>query len=129
MLLHRAVTGTTERFLGVLIEHYAGNFPVWLAPVQVMLIPVADRHNEYARSVAEQLKARGLRVEVDESNARMQAKIRDAQVQKIPYMLVVGDKDQAAGAVSVRLRSGEDLRAKSVEEFLAIAQTAIDNGD
>ena len=129
VLLHRAVTGTTERFLGVLIEHYAGNFPVWLAPVQVMLIPVADRHNEYARSVAEQLKARGLRVEVDESNARMQAKIRDAQVQKIPYMLVVGDKDQAAGAVSVRLRSGEDLRAKSVEEFLAIAQTAIDNGD
>ena len=129
VLLHRAVTGTTERFLGVLIEHYAGNFPVWLAPVQVMLIPVADRHNEYARSVAEQLKGRGLRVEVDESNARMQAKIRDAQVQKIPYMLVVGDKDQAAGAVSVRLRSGEDLRAKSVEEFLAIAQTAIDNGD
>ncbi len=129
VLLHRAVTGTTERFLGVLIEHYAGNFPVWLAPVQVMLIPVADRHNEYARSVAEQLKAKGLRVEVDESNSRMQAKIRDAQVQKIPYMLVVGDKDQAAGAVSVRLRSGEDLRAKSIDEFLAIAQTAIDNGD
>ncbi len=129
VLLHRAVTGTTERFLGVLIEHYAGNFPVWLAPVQVMLIPVADRHNEYARSVAEQLRAKGLRVEVDEGNARMQAKIRDAQVQKVPYMLVVGDKDQAAGAVSVRLRSGEDLRAKSIEEFLALAQTAIENGD
>ncbi|MBL8096596.1 MAG: threonine--tRNA ligase [Anaerolineales bacterium] len=129
VLLHRAVTGTTERFLGVLIEHYAGNFPVWLAPVQVMLIPVADRHNEYARSVAEQLRAKGLRVEVDEGNARMQAKIRDAQVQKVPYMLVVGDKDQAAGAVSVRLRSGEDLRAKSIEEFLALTQTAIENGD
>ncbi len=129
VLLHRAVTGTTERFLGVLIEHYAGNFPVWLAPVQAMLIPVADRHNEYARAVAEQLKAKGLRVEVDEGNARMQAKIRDAQVQKIPYMLVVGDKDQAAGAVSVRLRSGEDLKAKSIDEFIALAQTAIDNGD
>jgi len=129
VLLHRAVTGTTERFLGVLIEHYAGNFPVWLAPVQAMLIPVADRHNDYARSVAEQLKAKGLRVEVDEGNARMQAKIRDAQVQKIPYMLVVGDKDQAAGAVSVRLRSGEDLKAKSIEEFLALAKTAIDSGD
>ncbi len=129
VLLHRAVTGTTERFLGVLIEHYAGNFPVWLAPVQVMMIPVADRHNEYARSVADQLRAKGLRVEVDEGNARMQAKIRDAQVNKIPYMLVVGDKDQAAGAVSVRLRSGEDLRAKSIDEFLALAQVAIENGD
>ncbi len=129
VLLHRAVTGTTERFLGVLIEHYAGNFPVWLAPVQAMVIPVADRHNEYARAVAEQLRAKGLRVEVDEGNARMQAKIRDAQVQKIPYMLVVGDKDQAAGSVSVRLRSGEDLRAKSIDEFLALAGTAIENGD
>ncbi len=122
VLLHRAVTGSTERFLGVLIEHYAGAFPLWLAPVQAMMIPVADRHIPYAREVAEKLKAEGFRVEVDERGERMQAKIRDAQLQKIPYMLVVGDKDQEAGAVSVRLRSGEDLKAKSLAEFIALAK-------
>jgi threonyl-tRNA synthetase len=122
VLLHRAVTGSTERFLGVIIEHFAGAFPLWLAPVQMMLIPVADRHLPYAREVAEKLKAEGFRAEVDERGERMQSKIRDAQLQKIPYMLVVGDKDEAAGAVSVRLRSGEDLKAKTLEEFLALAK-------
>ena len=122
VLLHRAVMGSTERFLGVLIEHYAGAFPVWLAPVQAMMIPVADRHIPYAREVAEKLKAEGLRVEVDERPDRMQAKIRDATLQKIPYMLVVGDKEQAAGAVAVRLRSGEDLKAKPLAEFAALAK-------
>jgi len=122
VLLHRAVTGSTERFLGVLIEHYAGAFPMWLAPVQAMMIPVADRHIPYAREVAEKLKAEGFRVEVDERGDRMQSKIRDAQLQKIPYMLVVGDKDQEAGAVSVRLRSGEDLKAKPLAEFVALAK-------
>ncbi len=93
VVLHRAVTGTTERFLGVLIEHFAGAFPVWLAPVQAVLIPIADRHIPYAREVAHQLKAAGMRVEVNDRGDRMNAKIRDAQKQKIPYMLVVGDKE------------------------------------
>ncbi len=122
VLLHRAVTGSTERFLGVLIEHYAGAFPLWLAPVQAVLIPIADRHAAYAREAAEKLKAEGFRVEVDERPDRMQSKIRDAQLQKIPYMLVVGDKEQAAGAVAVRLRSGEDLKSKSLGEFIALAK-------
>jgi threonyl-tRNA synthetase len=125
VLLHRAVTGSTERFMGVVIEHFAGAFPLWLAPVQAMMIPVADRHIEYARSVAAKLKAQGFRVEVDERGERMQAKIRDATMQKIPYMLVVGDKDQAAGAVSVRLRSGEDLKAKTLDEFIALARAEL----
>ncbi len=129
VLLHRAVTGTTERFLGVLIEHFAGVFPVWLAPVQAMLIPIADRHVAYAREVAAQLASTGLRVEVDASNSRMQAKIRDAQVHKIPFMLVVGDKDQEAGTVSVRLRSGEDLKAKTIDEFVALVRAAVAAGD
>ncbi len=122
VVLHRAVTGSTERFMAMLIEHYAGAFPVWLAPVQAMMIPVADRHIPYAREVAEKLKAEGLRVEVDERPDRMQAKIRDATLQKIPYMLVVGDKEQAASAVAVRLRSGEDLKSKPLAEFVALAK-------
>ncbi len=122
VLLHRAVTGTTERFLGVIIEHFAGAFPLWLAPVQFVVIPIADRHTDYAQQVAANLRARGLRVEVDTRNERMQAKIRDAQVQKIPYMLVVGDKDQQAETVSVRKRSGEDLKAKTLAELWDLIQ-------
>ena len=120
-MVHRALLGSLERFLGVLIEHYAGAFPLWLAPVQVMLVPIADRHVEHARWVASELEAAGLRVEVDERSERMQAKIRDAQLQKVPYMLVVGDKEVEAQAVAVRLRSGEDLGAMSVDAFLAKA--------
>jgi threonyl-tRNA synthetase len=108
-MVHRALLGSMERFLGVLIEHYGGAFPLWLAPVQAMVIPIADRHVEYARRVADELRAEGLRVEVDERGERMQAKIRDAQLQKVPYMLVVGDKEMAAEAAALRCRSGEDL--------------------
>lgn len=118
VVLHRAVTGTTERFLGVLIEHFAGAFPVWLSPVQAMIIPIADRHLEYARSVAEQLKQAGVRVEVDERSDRMNAKIRDAQNQKIPYMLVVGDKEAEQGAVALRLRNGENPGPMPLAAFL-----------
>jgi threonyl-tRNA synthetase len=120
-MVHRALLGSLERFLGVLIEHYAGAFPLWLAPVQVMLVPIADRHVEHARWVASELEAAGLRVEVDERSERMQAKIRDAQLQKVPYMLVVGDKEVESQAVAVRLRSGEDLGSMSVDAFLAKA--------
>ncbi|MGQ9572345.1 MAG: threonine--tRNA ligase [Dehalococcoidia bacterium] len=117
-MVHRALLGSLERFLGVLIEHYAGAFPLWLAPVQVVLVPIADRHLEHTRWVASELEAAGLRVEVDERSERMQAKIRDAQLQKVPYMLVVGDREVKAGSVSVRLRSGEDLGSMSVSDFL-----------
>ena len=118
VVLHRAVTGTTERFLGVLIEHFAGAFPVWLAPVQAVLIPIADRHVGYAREVEAKLKAHGVRLMVDERNDRMNAKIRDAQNQKVPYMLVVGDKEAANGEVALRLRSGENPGPVSLEAFL-----------
>jgi threonyl-tRNA synthetase len=129
VLLHRAVTGTTERFLGVIIEHFAGAFPVWLSPVQARVIPIADRHVDYANQVVQQLKAAGLRVEVDTRSERMQAKIRDAQLQKIPYMLVAGDKEAEAGAVAVRLRNGDDLKAKPLAEVIAMIKQAVENGD
>jgi threonyl-tRNA synthetase len=124
-MIHRALLGSMERFMGVLIEHYAGAFPVWLAPVQALLIPIADRHFDYAYAVADQLKEAGLRVEVDARNERMNAKIRDAQMQKIPYMLVVGDREVDAGAVAVRQRDGGDLGALSVEQFQARALEAV----
>jgi threonyl-tRNA synthetase len=124
-MIHRALLGSMERFFGILIEHHGGAFPVWLAPVQAVLIPIADRHVDYSREVGRRLKSEGLRVEIDDTAERMNAKIRKAQLQKIPFMLVVGDKEMEAGAVSVRLRSGEDLRAKPVEEFLALADSRI----
>ncbi len=127
VVIHRAVTGTTERFMSVIIEHFAGAFPLWLAPVQAKLIPIADRHNEYAFQVKAKLQAHGLRVEVDARSERMNAKIRDAQLQKIPYMLVVGDKEAQAGAVAVRLRTGEDLKAMPLEQFIAMAQRLAQN--
>jgi threonyl-tRNA synthetase len=124
-MVHRALLGSMERFFGVLIEHYGGAFPVWLAPVQVEVIPIADRHNEYAQQVAGQLREAGLRVEVDDSSERMQAKIRDAQLQKIPYMLVVGDREAEKGTVAVRLRTEEDLGPRPLEEFTSMAKEAI----
>jgi len=124
-MVHRALLGSLERFFGVLVEHYAGAFPVWLSPVQVVLIPIADRHVEYARSVAGQLEAAGLRVEVDDSDERMQAKIRDAQMQKVPYMLVIGDREIGAGQVNLRMRDGKVPGAMSVDAFLALAQDAV----
>lgn len=117
-MIHRALLGSMERFMGVLIEHFAGAFPSWLAPVQAILIPIADRHLEYADKVSAQLKEAGLRVEVDARSERMNAKIRDAQMQKVPYMLVVGDREAEAEQLAVRLRSGEDLGAIGVESFI-----------
>jgi threonyl-tRNA synthetase len=121
-IIHRAIMGSTERFLGVLIEHYAGNFPVWLAPVQAMVIPIADRHLDYAGRVGERLRAAGLRAEVDARSERMNAKVRDAQMQKIPYMLVVGDKEAEAESVSLRLRTNENLGAVPLEQFIERAE-------
>jgi len=126
-MIHRALLGSMERFMGVLIEHYAGAFPVWLAPVQAVLIPIADRHVDYAQEQAVLMREAGLRVDVDQRGERMNAKIRDAQLQKIPYMLVVGDREQEAGQVAVRLRSGEDLGAMDVAAFIKQAQEAVES--
>ena len=118
-MVHRALLGTMERFMGVLIEHYAGAFPVWLAPVQAVVIPIADRHVEFAQELKARLVASNVRVDVDDGNDRMNAKIRNAQLQKVPYMLVVGDREIEAGAAAVRLRSGDDLGAVPVDEIVA----------
>jgi threonyl-tRNA synthetase len=118
VMIHRAIFGSIERFLGVLIEHTGGAFPIWLAPVQATLIPIADRHVAYCEDVARRLREQGFRVEVDARGERMQAKIRDAQLQKTPYMLIAGDRDIEAGAVSVRTRGGEDLGAMAIEAFV-----------
>ncbi len=127
VMVHRTVLGSMERFVGGLIEHYAGAFPVWLAPVQAIVIPIADRHQEYAQEVVAALKKHNIRAEANVSDGRMQAKIRDAQVQKVPYMLVVGDREAEAGAVSVRLRSGEDLKSMPLAQFTEIATTQRDS--
>jgi threonyl-tRNA synthetase len=125
-MVHRALLGSMERFFGVLIEHYGGAFPAWLAPVQAVIIPISDeKHGAYGRELLGRLAAAGLRAELDDSKDRMQAKIRRAQLQKIPYMLVVGDKEQAAGAVAVRLRSGEDLGAMPFANFVDHIQAAV----
>ena len=124
-MIHRALLGSMERFMGVLIEHFAGAFPVWLAPIQAVLIPIADRHYEYAHQVADRLRQAGLRVEVDQRGERMNAKIRDAQNQKIPFMLVIGDREVESESVSVRLRSEENLGAMPVEGFLEKAKQDI----
>ena len=118
VMIHQANFGSIERLIGVLLEHNEGNFPVWLAPVQVKIIPISDRHFDYAEEIAEQLQLLNLRVEVDRRNERMNAKVRDAQMQKIPYMLVVGDKEMAEQAVSVRLRTNENLGDMPVVSFI-----------
>jgi len=119
VMLHRAVMGSTERFLGVLIEHTAGAFPTWLAPVQAQIVPIADRHFDYARIVQRRLRDAGIRADVDDRSERMNAKIRHAQMLKIPYMLVVGDKEIEADAASVRLRNGENLGPLPLAEIVA----------
>jgi threonyl-tRNA synthetase len=118
IVIHRAIFGSFERFIALLIEHYAGAFPLWLAPVQVAVLPIADRHNEYARSVRDRLVAAGLRVELDERFEKIGYKIREAQLQKIPYMLVTGDREAAESTVAVRSRLGGDLGAKALDAFI-----------
>ena len=125
VVIHRAIHGSLERFLGILIEHYAGAFPAWLAPVQARCIPIADRHLDWARQVEAELRSAGLRVEVDDGNERMQAKIRTGQRAKIPYLLVIGDREAEAGAVAVRARGGEDLGAMPLAEFRAMLSEAV----
>lgn len=125
VVIHRVIYGSMERFIGILIEHTAGALPVWLAPVQARLIPITDQQLPYVQTVAGQLRKAGLRVEVDDSAKRMNAKIRDAQVQKVPYMLVIGNREMANEQVAVRLRTEEDLGAMTVDAFIALAQQTV----
>jgi len=117
-MIHRALLGSLERFMGVYIEHTKGAFPVWMCPIQVHIIPIGDKHIKYAEEVSEKLKGKGIRVKIDDRSETMQAKIRDAQMQKIPYMFIVGDKEIENNEVSVRLRTEENLGAKSLDEVI-----------
>ena len=125
VMIHSAKFGSIERFLGVLVEHYAGAFPPWLAPVQVQGIPIAERHNGYLQDLARRMRASGLRVEVDESDERMQKKIRNAQLQKVPFMVIAGDSDVEAGAVSFRYRDGRQDNGVPIDEAVARVAEAV----
>jgi threonyl-tRNA synthetase len=125
VMIHRAIMGSLERFIGILTEHFAGAFPAWMAPVQARVLPLTDRHHAYATSVVAQLKAAGLRVELDPRNEKIGYKIREAEMQKVPFILVVGDKELEAGAVAVRRRGQKDLSAMPVAEFLELAKGEI----
>ncbi|MGI8968174.1 MAG: threonine--tRNA ligase [Chloroflexota bacterium] len=127
VLIHRAVTGSTERFFAVILEHFGGALPTWLAPVQAVVLPIADRHIPYARSVQEQLVIAGVRAEVDDRSERLNLKIREAQLQKVPYMLVVGNKEAENNTVSVRVRGGADLGVMPVPEFTTLIKQDIDS--
>jgi threonyl-tRNA synthetase len=125
-MIHRALFGSEERFFGILLEHYAGAFPPWLAPVQVVLIPIAERHEDHLALVAEKLARQGIRAQVDRSDDRMQKKIRTAQTHKVPYLLLAGDRDVEAGAVSFRYRGGEQKNGIPVDEAVAEIVSAVE---
>jgi len=127
LLVHRPLYGSIERFFGILIEHYAGAFPVWLSPVQAIVLPITDRQTEYARGIQKQLDDAGIRATVDERSEKVNLKIRDAQLQKIPYMLVVGDREQQNGQVAVRHRKHGDQGVKPLAECIAAIRALIDS--
>lgn len=127
VMIHRVVFGSIERFIGVITEHFAGAFPIWLAPVQVKLLPIADRHHDYAFEIAKKLEAKGIRCEVDTRSEKTGYKIREAQLQKIPYMLLMGDKDIEGNCVSVRKRGEGDIGAMGVDEFVEMAAKQIES--
>jgi threonyl-tRNA synthetase len=127
IMIHRAIIGSAERMMMILLEHYAGAFPVWLAPVQVVFIPIAERHVASAQKMAETLRVHGIRVDVDDKSEPMGAKIRSATLQKVPYMGIIGDKEVAEKCISVRTRKGEDLKAMSLENFLSLLQKEIEH--
>tara|TARA_Y100000817_G_scaffold130134_1_gene102026 strand:- start:335 stop:1189 length:855 start_codon:yes stop_codon:yes gene_type:complete len=126
-MVHRAIFGSLERFMGMLIEHYGGAFPVWLAPTQVILIPIADRHHEYSNKIRDYLNGNNIRVEIDDSRDRMNAKIRNAQIQKIPYMFIIGDREIESNKIGVRLRSGDDLGALGLDDVMNHINNSIDD--
>jgi threonyl-tRNA synthetase len=118
VVIHRAPFGSLERFIGVLIEHYAGEFPLWLSPVQAVVIPITDEQKEYALSIIQKMKQSNVRVEIDDRNEKINYKIRECEVKKIPYMLVVGEKEKQSNTVSVRRHKKGDLGVKPIDEFL-----------
>jgi threonyl-tRNA synthetase len=126
VMVPRALFGSVERFFGVLIEHYAGAFPLWLAPVQIGLVPISEKHLEYAAAVKAKLETAGLRVELDARNEKMNAKIREFTLQKVPFVLVMGDKEAASEAVSVRTRGKGDEGSASLADFIARAQGLVE---
>ncbi len=126
VVIHRVIYGSLERFIGILIEHFAGNFPLWLSPVQAKIIPITDAQHEYAFKICEQLKEQGIRAEIDDRSEKMQAKIRDAQLEKVPYMLIIGGREVESNSVSVRQRDEQDLGAMPFVEFLAKIKEQID---
>lgn len=125
VMIHAAIMGSIERFISIMIEHHAGSFPVWISPVQISVLPITDKHADYAKNVLDLLQAQGLRVELNDKNEPLNARIRDAQLQKIPYMLIIGDREMSSNVVSVRLRSGEDLKSMPLEAFSERANQAI----
>ena len=125
VMIHRVVYGSIERFIGILIENYAGAFPAWLAPEQVRVMPITDKFNEYAKSVVDKMEALGIRAHLDDRNEKIGYKIREGQVKKVPYMLVVGEKEATNGTVSVRSRSEGEMGAMAVDEFIAKLQKEI----
>ncbi|MBI3353113.1 MAG: threonine--tRNA ligase, partial [Nitrospirae bacterium] len=120
IMIHRALMGSIERFFGVLIEHYAGAFPAWLAPVQVSVIPITDKQHPYANQLSAELEKKNIRFEIDSRNEKLGQKIREAQVQKIPYMLIVGEKEVQARQISIRKRNGEELKGQTLDQFISI---------
>jgi threonyl-tRNA synthetase len=125
VMIHRALMGSFERFIGILIEHYGGEFPLWLAPVQTLVLPIADRHADYAHEVERQLTAAGIRAQVDDRTESIGKKIRDGELLKVPYMLIVGDEEQTEGNVAVRRHREGDLGKTPVGDFIASLSAAI----
>jgi threonyl-tRNA synthetase len=125
VMVHRAILGSFERFMGILIEHYAGAFPVWLAPVQVVVIPITDKHNKYGQQIVDKLKEEDIRVKLDDRSETTSAKIRDAELQKIPYILVVGDKEVKAKNINVRIRGEKVLGSMSISKFIDLIKENI----
>ncbi len=126
IMIHAAIMGSIERFLAIIIEHFAGAFPLWLAPVQISLLPIADRHTEYAQKVFAMLKQQGIRGELDSRQERLQAKIRDHTLQKVPFMGIIGDKEVQENKISIRSRKGEDLGQVNLETLIINLQKDID---
>ncbi|KKQ27352.1 MAG: Threonine-tRNA ligase [Candidatus Levybacteria bacterium GW2011_GWA1_37_16] len=126
IIIHRAILGSLERFIGILTEHYQGAFPLWLSPVQVMLMPITDKQESTAKKIAEELKKQGIRAELDNRPERLQAKIRDSSLQKVPYLGIIGNREIEASSLSVRTREGKDLGALKVPDFLNKLKEEID---
>jgi len=127
VMLHRAIVGSPERFMMIMLEHFAGAFPLWLSPVQTKIIPITDAQHEYAHKILDKLKEQGIRVEIDDRSEKMQSKIRDAQMQKIPYMLIIGGREVENNQVSIRQRDNQDLGAMDFDKFLKTIKDQIKN--